>query len=971
MSTISFDGQSLIIDGKRIWLVSGSIHYARVPRGLWRDRIRAAKQAGLNCIETAVFWNYHETKPGVFDFTGERDLRAFVQTIAQEGMYCILRPGPFVGSGWDFGGLPPWLLREDPAIKLRQADPAFLAACSRYFAAVMDQVRDLQITAPHRSDTSAAVAGNPGGPIVLMQVEHEWQCFNPEQEEKYLRELVRYLRENGCNVPLTNANRLWQPIEGTFTTWSGRSAICRDLRQLRTVQPRSPLVHRLETRRATSWASDPAEPPALSPENLLHGIAEVLSAGAQVSLSPFHGGTHWGFTAGATLSHYTGSGYLTTSHGCGSPLSESGFRTAKYDAVKRIAVFQNQFGSVLANLSAAPASVIASPSVRIGSQISVVHLPGSQGDLVLIIRSPECTKTLVQLLLPDGTMLIVPVGDERVAWLLLGASLGGTAKLNHSTLVPWAFVNKKLLVLFGPASSMGRVTINQSELEVSVPAADSHEPSIYKHEGINIAVLSTEQIDATYLTPEGLVIGASGLDELNQPVARKGVATMTLVSAEGAIRHVQAAAAKLPVAPQISRWEQSDVNALLDGSSPAYKPIDKPRSHEALGQDFGYGWYRADLPKEVSVKTLRAPQSRHRLHLYAEGDLKALLGQGPGAESEAKSIRLKKRIVMLTDNLGRISDGWRMGQDTGLFGHLCDARPIALSKPRVEVSTPPDPFEMQGYWQGLSQGARQPQKSLVWSFKNADGAPLLLLHVTGFPDESPLVLNGQPIDMMMAASSGKDEKTFLLSADMGLKVGSNELKLWVSDETLAYKVPGFDEKTPLKLELFAAQSVTSDATWAFAPWSEPDAGAFTKAGKIKAGLPRWYRTTFSVKSTPPALWLETQGLSKGQIYLNGQNVGRYFQSTAEGTFVGPQLRYYLPEPWLRTDAPNELKIFDEHGNDPSKCRLVYTTESAFTKLPVRSPVKAASKPRVTSSSKSPSKSRRSKTRSKPRNTKKR
>jgi hypothetical protein len=965
MSTISFDGQSLIIDGKRVWLVSGSIHYARVPRGLWRDRVRAAKQAGLNCIDTSVFWNHHETKPGVFDFTGERDLRAFIQTIAQEGMYCILRPGPYVGSGWDFGGLPAWLLRDEPNIKLRQADPAFLSACSRYFAAVMDQVRDLQITAPHRSDTSAAVAGNPGGPIVLMQVEHEWHCFNPEQEEMYLRELVRYLRENGCNVPLTNANRLWQPIEGTFTTWSGHSSLCRDLRQLRTVQPRSPLVHRLETRRETSWASDPTEPPVHSPENLLHGIAEVLSAGAQVNLSPFHGGTHWGFTAGALWSHSPDTGHLTTSKDSGSPLSESGFRTAKYDAVKRIAVFQSQFGSVLANLSAAPASVIASPSVRVGSQISVVHLPGSQGDLVLIIRSPECTKTLMPLLLPDGTMLIVPVGDERVAWLLLGASLGGTAKLNHSTLVPWAFVNKKLLVLFGPASSMGHVTINQSELHVSAPAADSLEPSMYKHEGINIAVLSTEQIDATYLTPEGLVIGVSGLDEQNQPVACKGVATMTLVSTEGAIRHVQAVAAKLPVAPQIARWEQSDVAALLDGSSSAFKPIDKPRSHEALGQNFGYGWYRADLPKEVSVKTLRAPQSLHRLHLYADGELKALLGDGLGAESEAKSIRLKKRIVMLTDNLGRISVGSRFGQQTGLYGNLCDAKPIALSKPRVEISTPADPFEMQGFWHGLSQGLRQPQKSLVWSFKNADDA-LLLLRVTGFPDESPLVLNGQTIDMMRGARRGKDEKTFLLSADKGLKVGSNELKLWVSDETLSYKVPGFDEKTPLKLELFSAQSVTSDATWAFAPWSVPEAGAFTKAGKAKAGLPRWYRTTFSVKSTPPALWLETQGLSKGQIYVNGHNVGRYFQSTAEGDFVGPQLRYYLPEPWLRTDAPNELKIFDEHGYDPSKCRLVYTTESAFTKLPVKSLAKAATKPRVTSSSKAPSKSR-----SKPRNTKKR
>lgn len=180
-------------------------------------------------------------------------------------------------------------------------------------------------------------------------------------------------------------------------------------------------------------------------------------------------------------------------------------------------------------------------------------------------------------------------------------------------------------------------------------------------------------------------------------------------------------------------------------------------------------------------------------------------------------------------------------------------------------------------------------------------------------------------------------------------------------------MPGFDEKTPLKLELFSAQSVTSDATWAFAPWSVPEAVTFKKAGKTKAGQPRWYRTQFRVTTAQPALWLELRGLTKGQIYLNEHNIGRYFENTRSGKFVGPQLRYYLPEPWLRIDSPNELKIFDEHGNAPSECRLVYTTESAFAKLPVRSPAKAAGKPRVTSSSKSSS----SKSSSKPRNKKKR
>ena len=92
MPSISYDGQSFSIDGRRVWLVSAAMHYPRIPRELWRSRIRAAKEAGFNCIETYVFWNAHERQPKVFDFEGNLDVRAFVELIGQEGMFCIFRP---------------------------------------------------------------------------------------------------------------------------------------------------------------------------------------------------------------------------------------------------------------------------------------------------------------------------------------------------------------------------------------------------------------------------------------------------------------------------------------------------------------------------------------------------------------------------------------------------------------------------------------------------------------------------------------------------------------------------------------------------------------------------------------------------------------------------------------------------------------------------------------------------------------
>ena len=189
MPSVSFDGQSLLIDGRRIWLVSGSIHYARTPHQLWRSRIRAASnRPGLNCIDTHVFWNIHEARPGRFHFKDDADLGQFVRLIHQEGMWCILRPGPYVGAGADFGGLPGWL-HKIKDVKLRCTNGPFLEACARYLGAVMEQVKDLQVTTPlpGRKVGDAVSAG----PIVMMQAENQWYCHNPDESEGYLRQIVR------------------------------------------------------------------------------------------------------------------------------------------------------------------------------------------------------------------------------------------------------------------------------------------------------------------------------------------------------------------------------------------------------------------------------------------------------------------------------------------------------------------------------------------------------------------------------------------------------------------------------------------------------------------------------------------------------------------------------------------------------------------------------------------------------------
>ena len=127
------EGDHFVLDGKPFRVISGEMHYSRVPREYWRDRLRKAKAMGLNAITTYVFWNVHEPTPGHFDFTGNNDVAAFIHAAQEEGLYVILRAGPYSCAEWELGGLPAWLLATpESASALRSNEPAFMVPAERW-----------------------------------------------------------------------------------------------------------------------------------------------------------------------------------------------------------------------------------------------------------------------------------------------------------------------------------------------------------------------------------------------------------------------------------------------------------------------------------------------------------------------------------------------------------------------------------------------------------------------------------------------------------------------------------------------------------------------------------------------------------------------------------------------------------------------------------------------------------------------
>lgn len=933
MPEVSHDGRSFSIDGRRVWLVSGSIHYTRTPRGLWRSRIRAAKQAGLNCIETYVFWSAHEQQPGAFDFEGDLDLRAFVQMIAEEGMYCILRPGPYICAEWDFGGLPAYLHgvvdRKGNRPQLRRDEPLFMEAVARYLRAVMQQVGDLQITSPreglkptanhtHLPGASAGgYQGDAGGPIVLMQVENEWFSHNPAPGAAYLERLVSMLRQQGCAVPVVNCNNLWQPVEGTIDTWNGSTDLPAMMRQLAQVQPDSPpMVMEYWPGWYDHWAGEQASP--VNADLHEYRMAGLIGAGAQFNLYMFHGGTNFGFYGGRSSA--TDQCYITTSYDYDAPLREAGGRGAKYAATKRLCTFASHFGHVLAGRDNSPAPAIALNEDN--HSIALLHQRSSQGEMVMLLKSAKDKTKHTELLLPNGLKLDVPHAGQRSAWVLLDTNLGGVAQLDYTSLSPWAFTDRKLLVVFGPAGASASLSIDGQHHDVTVPTGKT--PIVIEGDPVHIAILNHEQIDAAYLSPEGLVIGCDGLDEADAPIPQPGWGTQFTIATDGTISRKRITQNGQPIAPTLSDWQALSLKPLIDGQDERYQPIDGPASLGALGQAFGYGWYHFKTKKPIAGKIL-LHDGGDRLHLYQQGKLAALIGNGEGASHQPTAVKLSGAVTVLADQLGRYGYGQEVGKDQkGLADHLYTVKPIKAGKPEHVKQSAGDPFAVEALAYHQRAGVRPMAEALAWTIKPESRRPIIV-EIDGLDQPCVISVNDQPVRYYAAQLSGGRVRVLLDPADDGpMTGGKNLIKLELLEP--------LSEGVKIDMHVLFHQTTgtaTPNDGWSFTPWTIPtsDDVNWRDVPKTLPSQPSWLRGTFNVEATDVPLWLEPHGLSKGQIILNGHNVGRYWQQTREGKIIGPQERYYLPEPWLKIDEPNELMLFDEHGRTAEKCRLVYGAES--------------------------------------------
>jgi hypothetical protein len=442
---------------------------------------------------------------------------------------------------------------------------------------------------------------------------------------------------------------------------------------------------------------------------------------------------------------------------------------------------------------------------------------------------------------------------------------------------------------------------------------------------LTLVVLNEDQVDAAWPVSDGLVLGAAGLDEQGQPVPAPGWSQRLHIALDGTVTKQKQAVPRKPTAPRLGAWQWRPLREMVEGSSDAYQNIEGPRPLEELEQDQGYGWYRCTVSPAGKAKVM-APAAGDRLALYGDGKLTAILGLGPAADNGPVDLDLARNTVVLADNLGRFNYGQYVGKDVkGFADHLYAVKPIRMGKPSIQASKAPDPFLLEGLVFHQRRGTSPNAQSLLWTVKPSGRKPMVL-EFDGFPQNAVIFVNDQPLALLHHASEIRQFRFVLRPGEQGVTSGNNTIRV-------ALYEPLQSAANPAKqVRMWQCETnLTAKGQWAFAPWTVPAEEDFVDMPKATPAQPAWYRSTFKVSDATVPLWLEPRGMSKGQIYLNGHNVGRYWLATATGKAVPPQSHYYLPEPWLKTDAPNELLLFDEHGKLPSKCRLSYNPMGPYNK----------------------------------------
>ena len=346
--TFTVGDKTFLLNGQPFVVKAAEIHYPRIPRPYWEHRIQMCKALGMNAVCIYIFWNIHEQKEGQFDFTGQNDVAEFCRLAQKNGMYVIVRPGPYVCAEWEMGGLPWWLLKKKD-IKLRERDPYFMERVKIFEQKVGEQLAPLTI--------------QKGGPIIMVQVENEYGSYG--EDKPYVSEIRDCLRGIygkelalfQCDWSSNFTKNGLDDLVWTMNFGTGAN-IDQQFRRLGELRPNAPkMCSEFWSGWFDKWGARHETRPA---KDMVEGMDEMLSKGISFSLYMTHGGTSFGHWAGANSPGFAPD---VTSYDYDAPINEYGQATPKFWELRKM--MQKYSDKKLPNVPKAPMPIITVPKFEL------------------------------------------------------------------------------------------------------------------------------------------------------------------------------------------------------------------------------------------------------------------------------------------------------------------------------------------------------------------------------------------------------------------------------------------------------------------------------------------------------------------------------------------------------------------------------------------------------------------------------
>lgn len=957
---ITYDGKSFLLGGERIWIIGGEVHYFRFPREEWRDVLLRAKRAGLNTICTYVPWNFHEFTEGQADFAGDKDLAGYIDLIGELGMYAMLRPGPYICSEWDGGGIPAWLCAKDVR-RFREDDPVYMAAVESWFDRLIPIISERQITR--------------GGPVITIQNENEYPGGWDASMRRYLNNINAIYAKHGIDVPVLACNvhgntettvkindstdERDQFIDESMILTYNHHVEVEPVYDLKRKQPNAPLITtEFWCGAPIYWGNQITDWP--NRLDLARAVYEYTSAGTQVCYYMFEGGTNFGFWGGNNI---------ITSYASGYPVGEAGKLTDKYYAVRPANLFIAAFSSLFMDSEELEdrGGLVCDADARL------VVREGERGALAFL--STHSAKRELAITLPEGKELTVSLGEVAAAVLPIGLELFDDVTVDYSNLCLLTQDEaKQVLVLYGSAGTVGVVSVNGVEQKIPVQRRKVQYSNIA---GTGVIVVDEELARRCWIVDDQIVFGPDYIAELI------GEGTLDLRISEGTPDIVYLDSHGLPVTrsfkhepremklPELGEWRMSPCPEVVTGMGDGWSALAQPCSHEQLGVVQGYLWYSAELAcEEDGVETMLLSHTPTRVAVFVNGRFSGTHAEGRSVRMrdeyghpadwafEELTVRVKKgtnRFVFLSDDLGHNYD---VPTPVGIQG------PVVVGSRRVEVerfrAVDPQPVSDDAFNFLYNRFYREQTPLPAVEFELTLG-PEQLAFIMIHGVKAWVTVNGEevlplsyPDSPWTMFSQIKRWMTWQLPEHASGQVCkvciqyAEPIPTAVQENIAVYVAPRCGQLTNWQWKQWSGGQVSPSPAGVTAAKSAAEISATASSRVVTGGVqeeeglivllpvgsrlarkgrllrPAYLHTRFPMPEGDRPVYLKIGELQKGQIYMNGHNIGRFW------AYGGTQDAYYLPRSWMKAD--NELVIFEELGLNPQRTSLEYGESGGWTSV---------------------------------------